>query len=158
MRTKSLCLNPSLEKQPELLRCFHSVFGKDATRGNNSRKGMASARQEEGRCPVGGCLGASMQLSNQPPAHDGQAAGVAHSRPSDLSRMPTLAPPLGVGQFVLHRAHLQSQGDKTFVCNPGKRKGDGLRQLLGLGPHGGPQSSGAGRLRCPWKETLGCQD
>lgn len=56
MRTKSLCLNPSLEKQPELLRCFHSVFGKHATRGNNSREGMASARQEEGRCPLGGCL------------------------------------------------------------------------------------------------------
>lgn len=138
MRTKSLCLNPSLERQPGLLRCFHSAFGKDTTRGNNSRKvtdGLSTAGRRG--LPLRWLPGGRRSPLTSPWHVRGRQWSVGQSRPSDLAAMPAWAPPLGVGQSVLHRACLQSQGDKTFVRNPGKRKGYGLRRLLGDGPHRG---------------------
>lgn len=118
--------------------------------GTKSRKAVALAPREGGLLPASRpCLMRICPTGPWPRRAGSRARG--RTGPSDLPSTPAPASCLGVGQFVLHRACLQSQGDKTFVCNPGKRKLCGRRQPLGSRPPRGARSTGAASLRCPCK-------
>lgn len=112
-------------------------------RGTESWKAAALAPRDRGLLPASGpCL-----LRLCPTGRWPRRAGCGprgRTGPSDLPRTPAPASRLGIGQFMLHRACLQSQGDKTFVRNPGKRKLCGRRRPLGSRPLRG---AGARELR-----------
>lgn len=119
--------------------------------GTKSRKAVALEPREGGLLPASRpCLMRICPTGPWPRRAGSRARG--RTGPSDLPSTPAPASCLGVGQFVLHRACLQSQGDKTFVCNPGKRKLCGRRQPLGSRPPRGARSTGAASLRCQCKE------
>lgn len=112
-------------------------------RGTESWKAAALAPRDRGLLPASGpCLVWVCPTGRWP-----RRAGCGprgRTGPSDLPRTPAPASRLGIGQFMLHRACLQSQGDKTFVRNPGKRKLCGRRRPLGSRPLRG---AGARELR-----------
>lgn len=66
-RTKSRCPNPSLEPQPALLRCFHSVFGKDAARGTAEKGSHSGGVGQGGLYPPGSCCGGLHRVSSDRP-------------------------------------------------------------------------------------------
>lgn len=67
-RMKLSCLNLSLERQPELLRCFHSAPSRDGTR---------KVRAEE----TGGCLGAQGKGQSSCPQEDSTEGPLWPPRP-----------------------------------------------------------------------------
>lgn len=151
--TESLCSNPGLERQPELLICSHSVFGKDAFAWRTTERRQRPGRWAwgEGLLPFGCLLRAPRGVSSDGGAHSGWAGGSGPEWPSHPSRRPGLALTPGVWQFVVHRAHPQSQEDKSFACHPGKRRRRGLGSSRGV-------RAPKPRHCEPWKEVLGCQN
>lgn len=148
-RMKLSCLNLSLERQPELLRCFHSAPGRDSTR---------KVRAEE----TGGCLGAEGKGQSSCPQEDSTEGPLWPPRPAtclwihgDPRALPqswhTFLAGSWSSSFMLHRADPHGQGDNTSMCNPGKPGS------IVMAATGGPENRSEGSQRL-WKVMPGCQD
>lgn len=131
--------------QPEPHRCFHSTFGTDAQAGNSGPGNSAG----KGRCPLGVCSWASWGCSSEGTVGSGCRQRAA------------LGPPgcqLFLSPLVLctccTQTHPQSQGDKTCVCNPGRRRRHGLGSSGVLAASEGPRRPEAGRRWCRGKRLL----
>lgn len=103
-------------------------------------KKSSSLQQLAGR-PLGNCCLALMGVSSEqlfPPTHSMGLRGL-RADPRPFQDAGSRLAPLGVRHFVLHSACLWSQGDKTFVCNPGKQSLRSAASPGTLAPTEGPE-------------------
>lgn len=115
------------------------------------RPGTAARASAQGRAAALWAFAVGPPRAAPPTVQRAGAAG--RGPPSDPPGSQLWLSPLGLCTCCT-QTHPQSQGDKTYVCNPGRRRRHGLGSSGVLAASEGPRRPGAGRRWCHGKRLL----